>query len=251
LRTCVLISLLSIFLPALANATPLTLAGFGNSITCDSCNDGSYLGLIDDYLPEAPIVDDNGVSADVASGVLSRLDTWLTGGNSADFVIILTGTPDTYQAVGGWRDRPYSEAETVGNVEAMLDLLFIAGLPAILVAPPPVLDPCGFPDVLTCSEIDTSLANLADALATLAGSRGVPFVDLYDAFVNDPGYLETPGDPNSLFRTDGLHPQLDPGDDLVAFEIANAILATPEPSTALLVASGLVVLAARRRPRRG
>jgi lysophospholipase L1-like esterase len=246
-----LIPLLSILLPALANAAPLTLAAFGDSITCDSCSDGSYLRLFDNYLPEAPIIDDNGVSADVTGGVLSRLDTWLIGGNSADFVIILSGTPDTYQAVGGFLNRPYSEAETVGNIEAMLDLLFTAGIPGILVAPPPVLDPCGGPAVLTCSEIDTRLANLAGALAILAGSESVPFVDLYDAFVNDPGYLETPGDPDSLFRSDGLHPQLYPGDDLVAFEIANAILAVPEPSTALLVASGLVVLAARRRPRRG
>jgi lysophospholipase L1-like esterase len=189
------------------------------------------------------------VSADRSGEVLSRLETWLLDGNSADVVILLAGTPDTYQAVGGWYNRPYSEAETVGYIEDMLDLLSTAGIPAILVAPPPVLDPCGNPLVLTCSEIDTSLADLSDALAALAGSQSVPFVDLYDAFVNDPGYLETPGDPDSLFRADGLHPQLDPGDHLIAMEIASAIMTIPEPSTALLVASGLVVLAARRRPR--
>jgi hypothetical protein len=70
--------------------------------------------------------------------------------------------------------------------------------------------------------------------------------DLYDAFVNDPGYLETPGTADSLFLMDGLHSKLATGDDLIAAEIANAI---PEPSTALLVASGFVVLAARRSPR--
>ena len=47
------------------------------------------------------------------------------------------------------------------------------------------------------------------------------------------------------------HFKLYPGDDLIAMKIANEILAIPEPSTALLVACGLVVLAARRRPRRG
>jgi lysophospholipase L1-like esterase len=105
--------------------------------------------------------------------------------------------------------------------------------------------------VVTCSEIDTHLADLADALALLASSLSVPFVDLYDAFVNDPGYLETPGTADSLFRGDGLHPKLATGDDLIAAEIANMINAIPEPSTALLVASGLVALAARWRLRRG
>ena len=247
----VLISLLAILLPTLASATPLTLGAFGDSITCDACNDGSYLELIHNYLPEAPTIDDNGVSSDITANVLSRLDTWITDGNTADIVIILSGTPDTYQAVGGFQNQPYSETETVGNIEAMLDLVFDAGISAILVAPPPVLDPCDNPAVLTCSQIDSRLADLSMALASLASSMSVPFVDLYDAFINDPGYGETPGDPGSLFGPDGLHPQLYPGDDLIAMEIANAIIAIPEPSTAFLVASGLLALAVRRRPRRG
>ena len=245
----VLISLLSMLLPALANAAPLSLAAFGDSITCDTCNDGSYLGLLDNYLPEAPIIYEDAVSAATTGQVYTLVDSWITGGNTADVVIILTGTPDTYLAVGGFGNRPYSEAETVANIDAMLDLVILAGLPAILVAPPPVLAPCGNPAVLTCSEIDTRLESLADALAVLASSLSVAFVDLYDAFVNDPGYLETPGATDSLYRFDGLHPKIDTGDDLIAMEVAGAISSIPEPSTALLLTFGLVVLAARRRPR--
>jgi lysophospholipase L1-like esterase len=222
-----------LLLPALAHAAPPTVSGFGDSITCIPCNDGSYLGLLGDYLVEPPIVEDNGVWADLTDGVLFRFDAWLTGGNSADVVVILTGTPDTYQAVGGFNNRDYSEAESVGNVADILDLADAAGLPAILVAPPPVLDPCGFPTVLTCSEIAVRLADLSVALQALAVSRGVPFVDLNDAFANHPGFLFTPGDPLSLFRPDGLHPKLDPGDDLIAQEVANAIAALPEEIPAL------------------
>jgi lysophospholipase L1-like esterase len=249
LRVRALISLLSIVLPALANAVPLSLAAFGDSITCDTCNDGSYLGLLENYLPEAPIIDENTVSGGTSGSVYGLVDSWITGGNTADVVIILTGTPDTYLAVGGYGNRPYSEAETVANIDAMLDLVILAGLPAILVAPPPVLAPCGNPAVLACSEIDARLESLADALAILASSLSVPFVDLYGVFVNDPGYLETPGDTDSLFLADGLHPKIDTGDDLTALVIASAITGNviPEPSTAPLLAFGLAVLAVRRR----
>jgi lysophospholipase L1-like esterase len=236
---------LLLFVPATAQAIPLTLAGFGDSITCDACNDGSYLRHIDSYLSEAPIIDDNGESADLTSQVSARLDTWITDGNTADFVIILSGTPDTYQALGGWQNRPYDEDETVGNISDMLDAVFNAGMQAILVAPPPVWTPtpCGGPGVLTCEIIDASLAGLAT-------TADVPFVNLYDAFTNDPNFGDAPGTADSLFRTDGLHPR-DNGDDLIAFEIAGAINAIPEPSTGLLVSLGLVALCAGcRRPRR-
>jgi hypothetical protein len=127
----------------------------------------------------------------------------------------------------------------------MLDAVFNAGMQAILVAPPPVWTPtpCGGPGVLTCEIIDASLAGLAT-------TAGVPFVDIYDAFTNDPNFGDAPGTADSLFRTDGLHPR-DNGDDLIAFEIAGAINAIPEPSTGLFVSLGLVALCAGcRRPRR-
>jgi hypothetical protein len=78
-------------------------------------------------------------------------------------------------------------------------------------------------------------------------------VNLYDGFMNDANSGEAHGTANSLFRSDGLHPRagLGSGDDLIAFEIAGAINSVPEPSTGLLVASGLLLMAMQRRQRRG
>ena len=240
---------LLVILPATAQAVPLTLAGFGDSITCDACNDGSYLRYMDDYLSEAPIIDDNGVSTDLTSEIAVRLDTWIADANTADFVIVMGGTVDTYQVEGGFGGQNYDPGETFDNIAGMLDAIDTAGMQAILVAPPPVWTPtpCGGPDdPLTCDDIDDALAALATSLAGLATDKGVPFVDIYDAFVNDPDFINAPGTAGTLFRNDGLHPR-DNGDDLIAFEIAGAINAVPEPSTGLLVSLGLVALGAGRR----
>jgi lysophospholipase L1-like esterase len=275
-RAFILISLL--LFPVVASATSLTIAGFGDSITCTPCNDGSYLAdsnlpgsaapvgvlapseindsLLEDELrflgilqpADVLTIDDNAVSANLSSQVSGRLDTWITGGGAADFVIVMSGTPDAYQAVGGFNNQAYSETETVGNISDMLDAIFDAGMQAILMAPPPVWTPtpCGGPDNLTCADIDASLASLMTALDDLATTLDVPFVNLYDAFANHPDIGNSPGDSDSLYRTDGLHPR-DNGDELIAFEVAAVIAAIPEPSTGLLVASGLLVIAVRRR----
>jgi len=232
--------------PSFASALPV-VAGFGNSITCWDCNDGSYLVLLEDwgYIDSAEDAS-LGESADLASGVLSRLDDWLDLGNTADVLILLAGTPDTYLAVGGWKNREYDPLETLGNIDTIIDLVLGESIPLILVAPPPVLDPCGTSyDVPTCGDIDTSLANLAVDLALLAGTYSdVQFLDLYAAFTADPRFGEHPGT-NSLYRDDGLHPRLETGDTLIASLLVPML--TPEPSTALLVASGLLAFAQRRR----
>jgi lysophospholipase L1-like esterase len=230
-----------------AKALPLTVAGFGDSITCNSCDDGSYMSLLHNYLAPAPIIDDNGVSSNRSFEVHARLVDWINASNWADIVVILAGTPDTYQAVGGWQDRAYSQAETVGFVDDMLTLVLNAGMEALLVAPPPVLDPCGGPLVLTCATIDASLAGLSTAYAQLAINHDVPFVDLYSIFMAHPGFALAPGAPGSLFLDDGLHPMYMPGDDLISSSIADGILlAIPEPSTGLLLAFGLAALAGLR-----
>ena len=235
-------------LPGVANSLPLTIAGFGDSITCNSCNDGSYLSLLHNYLAPAPIIDDNGVSAARTFEVHARLVDWINASNWADIVVILAGTPDTYQAVGGWHNRPFTPSETVGFVRDMVILVQNAGMEALLVAPPPVLDPCGGPGVLTCATIDASLAGLSAAYAVVATDEDVPFVDLYSIFMADPGFLLTPGAPGSPFRSDGLHPMYSTGDELIAMSIADGILAVPipEPSSGLLLAFGIAALAGLR-----
>jgi len=252
--SCRVLSLILIVsLPTFASALPVDLAGFGDSITCWNCNDGSYLVLLENwgYVDSAEDAS-HGVSGNRTHEVLTRLEDWIDASSTADLLILLTGTPDTYQTVGGFWDRDYDPAETLSNVEAMVDLVLLEAIPLILVAPTPVLDPCAYPDELTCDVIDTRLADLAGDLALLASDHGVPFLDLYAAFAADPRFGliadggQHPG-PDSLYRDDGTHPRLTTGDTLLASLLAPMI---PEPSTALLLASGLLVLAHRRARRR-
>ena len=87
--------LFALALPSVASALPV-VAGFGDSITVEP----SYPTLLADYLDPDPIIDDNGVSSDLTSAVLSRLDTWIGDGNTADVLVLFSGTPDMYQAGG-------------------------------------------------------------------------------------------------------------------------------------------------------
>lgn len=243
-------------LPSFAGALPV-VAGFGNSLTCDTCNDGSYLRLLGNYLDPDPIIDDNGVSADSSAKILRRLDTWIVDGNTADVLVLFAGTVDTYFVLGGFGNQDYDPLKTVGNIEDMIDMVLAQSIPLILLAPPPVLDPCANPDApLTCGIIDGRLADLADELALVATDKGVPFLDLYAAFLADPRFGliadggEHPG-ADSLFLNDGLHLRLETGDTLVTSLLAPMIeqALIPEPSTAILLASGLLALAHRQRRR--
>jgi lysophospholipase L1-like esterase len=236
-RVFFLLLLVSMVAPGVSHA--LSIGAFGDSITCAVCNDGSYIPLLDDYLDPNPVVYDGGISSDITDSVLSRLDLWLDS-NSPDVVIVLAGTPDTYQTVGGFNNVAYDEALTVGNVESMIDLVLATGSSFLLVAPPPVVYPGGSPDVLTCAAIDGRLDSLSLAYAVLAATKSVPFVDLYQIFTDNPPIAD-------LLRGDGLHPMFTTGDDLIAQNIATALLTIPEPSTALLLAGGLCALALRRK----
>lgn len=239
--------LILVFFPPVSHA--FTIVGFGNSITCATCNDGSYLGLLNDHLDPDAVLIDEGQSADVSENLFLRLDLWLDS-NSADLVIILTGTPDAYKAVGGFQNQLYEEQFTIDNVDAMIDIVHAENTSVLLVAPPPVQSPCNDPINLTCATIDARLASLATAMGALAVEKGVSFVDLYDIFINDPRFSEPFTSEDSLFRNDGLHPKYPTGDDLIASRIAQVLLSdmvVPEPSTGLLLALGLAALTVDRK----
>ena len=96
------------------------------------------------------------------------------------------------------------------------------------------------------------MADLSLACQALAANRTIPFVDAYGLFASYPGFLDPPGSANSPLRADGLHPQLEPGDRLIAEAVAGALVQIPEPSAGILLGASLVGLwAARARSRRG
>ncbi len=202
-RFILYLSLVLVF-PSFAGGLPV-IAGFGDSITCDSCGDGSYLRLLGDYLGYDPIIDDNGVSADTTGSVLSRLDVWLDS-NTADVLVLLTGTPDVYE-VG---NNSWVLGNTVGNIEAMISMVLAESIPLILVAPPPVGDPClNPPSPLTCGDMNGRLASLAAELASPPpGSGDFQFLDLYAAFTADPDWQS---DPNSFYYLRRRPPRAIPG----------------------------------------
>jgi lysophospholipase L1-like esterase len=179
-----LLSLLLAVVPT-ASALAITVTGFGSSITCDDCNDGSYLRLLQNYLEPDPVIDDQGNSGNLTEDMVDRVFDWIDNGNTSDVVIILAGTPDTYTEPGGFGNQLYVEGNTVDNIEGMIDMILAATIPVLLVAPPSVdiiNDNCGGSGGLTCATIDARLASLSIALGSLASTKSVPFVDLYGAY---------------------------------------------------------------------
>ncbi len=255
---------LLLLLPATAGATAFTIAGFGDSLTCDTCNDGSYLRLLDDFLPFDPIIDDNGVGAQVTSTIFARLDTWINDGFTADLLILMGGIVDTYQPKTGI--GKYVEGTTLDNLGKMIDLVLGKGIQLLVMAPPPVTGSCANPlGGLTCSDINDRLFDLAAGIHDLAPLASVPFVNLYDLFSADPRISEIPGTADSFYRADGLHLSLTNGDDLIASTLAPLIedlltgdqggaaspppIPSPEPTSPVLYSLNLLIggFALRRR----
>jgi hypothetical protein len=249
-----------------SGARALTIVGFGDSLTCATCNDGSYLSLLNNLLdPDADLYF-NAVAGRPSSQVLDAVNNFEAGtgsftpvlGGSAvnllpsqvDLAIVMAGTPDAF-SVG------YSQAQTVANIAGMPDgvtifdsivaSLMAVSVPTLLLLPPPAVEPCdnNATPALSCADFDQRLADLGVALAAAAGAWGVTAIDLYDLFVNDPGFAIPPGTAGTLYRLDGVHLFLTTGDALVAEQVAAYIL--PEPGLLASLAAGAALLALRRR----
>jgi lysophospholipase L1-like esterase len=207
-----------LLLPALASpAAAITVAGFGDSLT----HGHDYLN----YLPSDMTTLDFGLTGEESWDGVDRLpgvlDTLV-----ADVVIIMEGTNDV-------RDGSYTNELSLSSLTSMVDMTLDAGFAVVLMAPPIIVDPAD-------PVYDERLAYLSGALEWVAADRGVPFVDLYDIFSGL-------ADPTPYFQEDGVH-AADPGRMLIASSVEPAIriAVIPEPSTALLLALGLTVLAASR-----
>ncbi len=230
----------SLLLAGSAQAVPV-IAGFGDSLTSLTHDDGSYLSLLNNYIdPDATMLD-FGITANPSSTVATRLVNWVSGFNTADLVIILTGTPDVFDV----RGVPYDENSVVGNVTTMMNALIGAGIPALVLAPPPVIAPCdGAMTLPVCpDDYNTRLDSLSVAIGNAAASLGVPFVDLFELFSNQPDLTPL------YIPMDGVHLTLNGGDQLIVSAIGSVVqsLLVPEPDLMLLTALGLAALAARRR----
>lgn len=234
---CLLV--VGLLVPSLsAEALPLRVTGFGDSLTVPG-NDGRYLDHLNDHLDADADLSWVGFPGRTSSGVLNMLRAWLDGGNTTDVAIILSGTPDVFKT-------GYSESSTVGSIADMIGDLAAVGIPAILMAPPRVLDPCD--DVAptgTCPDVlNARLSGLSSSLAGLATSLSVPFLDLFALF---DAQADLPG----LYLSDGVHWRSEGGDWLVAENVAPLVTSLPEPGTLLLLGSFLVLAAARRMRRVG
>jgi cysteine-rich repeat protein len=177
------------------------IAGCCDSITSEP----SYLDLVWDVYGWPPGPDpwnhNLGVDASSSSAGLSRLESYLAA-QDPDAVVVLAGTPDTFF-------RRYNEAATVENIAAMIEATLADGGEPLLVAPPPVFEPCDGSSNPTCAAIDGRLADLSVALEDLAFAEDVAFVNLYDLFSAHRDVL-------SLYEPDGVHPNHDVGDPFIA-----------------------------------
>jgi lysophospholipase L1-like esterase len=221
LATLLLPTVATPLLPAVAAAQHVV--GFGDSITdldWDPFPDGSYLSWLD----PGWTTEDQGVGGTRTEDIMFRVFDWIGDNNTADAAVILAGTVDAAYKNG------YSQAAAVANIEAMIDALEAEGIPVLLAAPPPVIEPCDGAAVggFTCANFDARLVSLGAALASLASTRGIPFHDLYALFQAAPG---GPGD--FLLAGDGVHPNL-AGDMAIAGEFLptlTALVGGSDPDT--------------------
>lgn len=205
-------------------AEALTVAGFGDSMSWAP----GYLA----QLPAEWETINLSLGGEVSWSGLLRLQGLLPT-LEADVLILMEGTNDV-------RNSGYTQDRSVESLSAMMDAALALGLEVVLMAPPPLLpyDPNENP-----LWANGRLASLAVALEDAAAARGVPFVDVFDLF--------TASSSMESYYMDLIHLNAT-GSGVVAAAATTAVaqaIATPEPSTGLLVGAGLALLASRRRAR--
>ena len=203
-------------------AEALTVAGFGDSMTWPP----GYLVQLPSEWETVNLSQGGECSWDGLVRLQQLLPTL-----EADVVILMEGTNDV-------RSIYYTFPRSIESFTGMIDAVLDAGLLPVLMAPPPMLpwDPNGPAD-----HANGQLQALATALADLADSKGIPFVNLLDIFAAL--------DNLDSYYLDGLHLDAD-GSGVIASALAPVIrdaVFTPEPSTALLLGAGLMQLARARR----
>jgi hypothetical protein len=122
-----------------------------------------------------------------------------------------------------------------------------AGLPVVIVAPPPIFKPV---PGLTVPEINDRLEAVRDAIAfwvadQIALGEPVRYANAYDAFLQAMREGATIDD---LYSDGGVHP-VGLGREIESLVITGAVLALPEPGQDLLLAVGLLGLAVLARTR--
>lgn len=228
----------SVGLVLAAPSGALTVAGFGDSLT----REPDYLS----YLPASWTTLDHGEPGEETwnEGLDRFIDEVLPLLDPAevDVIVLMEGTNDV-------RHPEWASNDTVGNLASMALAARSSGFEVVLMAPPPIHVPNDAPGASHAASErvpgwDARLAGVRDGLEAWAGVQGVPFVDLYGAFLDHPM-------PETLLKTDGVHPN-DLGRAFIAARATPVIRSTvPEPTHLVLAALGsALALGSSRRSRR-
>jgi lysophospholipase L1-like esterase len=218
---------------------PVEIAAYGDSLT----DGGDWFP----YLPSAWSALDFGQAGDECwNDVVPRLEVDLDDPaappEASDVVVIFCGTNDV--RIPTWTlDRTMDEIEA-GTLGALA-----AGLPVVVVAPPPIFKPSAS---FTVEEINDHLEQVRDAIAALVADQidlgeQARYANAYDAFLQA---MRDGATIDDLYSDGGVHP-IGLGRQIEADVITGAVLALPEPSHEILWGAGLAGLVvaawARRR----